>query len=240
MLNVVAKSQSRGALLALAAVGLLLPFVAKGRLKSWAIAGLVIGSLLGVRLFAEEFWQRMSTMESYQEDGSALGRIYAWIDAWELSLRNPIGWGGEAFDKGLRTGSKTTHNMYFECLVAWGFQGTFLWLAFLGKGLLDSKRLITQLHEPGRWPPRREYLEAVAIFTGLVSMLVAAVFLNRMRWELWWVYSAYIVCLKNEAAAIQRSRFPEAGLQYAEFPNAFAPRHRAPAGHRGLHHVELR
>ena len=31
-------------------------------------------------------------------------------------------------------------------------------------------------------------------------MVVASMFLNRMRWELWWVFAGYVVCLKNIVA----------------------------------------
>ncbi|MEX0827785.1 MAG: O-antigen ligase family protein, partial [Haliea sp.] len=132
MLNVVAHAQSRGAFLALAAAGAVLPLVAKGRLRGIAIVVLLLGALASARLFHQQFWDRMGTIETYQEDGSAEGRIAAWKDAWDLSLQNPFGYGGEAFDRGLKRVSKTTHNMYFECLVAWGFQGTLIWLGFIG------------------------------------------------------------------------------------------------------------
>lgn len=31
----------------------------------------------------------------------------------------------------------------------------------------------------------------------MIGMLVAAIFLNRMRWELWYILSAYVVSLRN-------------------------------------------
>ncbi len=197
LLNIVAHGQSRGGFLALLAAGVALPVVSKGRFRLIAIIALGFGALICVRLFHEQFLNRIASIEEYHSDGSAEGRIEAWKDAWDLSIRNPFGYGGEAFDRGLKRQSKSTHNMYFECLVAWGFQGTLLWLAFLGVTFRDCWKLSRRLYWRGQWPQPHEYLEAVALMVGLVSMLVTAVFLNRMRWELWWVYAAYVVCLKN-------------------------------------------
>lgn len=206
LVNTVAHGQSRGAFLALVAAGAALPLVTRGRLRFWAIVGLAFGALLCLRLFHEQFWDRMSTIQTYQQDGSAAGRTEAWQNAWELSLRNPLGWGGEAFDAGLRSASVSTHSMYFECLVAWGFQGTLLWFGYLGTTLWDCRKLARRLYQPNRNRQSREYLECVAMQVALISMFVSAVFVNRMRWELWWVFPAYIVCLKNVCARTASSR----------------------------------
>jgi hypothetical protein len=201
LINAVAHGQSRGAFLALIAAGLVMPFVTRGRLRVWTLVALALGALLCLRLFHEQFWNRMSTIQEYQQDGSATGRTLAWKNAWDLSLRNPLGWGGEAFDSGLRTAPVSTHSMYFECLVAWGFQGTFLWFAYIGTSIWDCRKLAQRLYQPGKWPQSREYLDSVAMQAALISMLISAVFVNRMRWELWWVFPAYVVCLKNICAA---------------------------------------
>lgn len=201
MLNIVAHAQSRGAFLALLAAGLAMPVFAKGRLRTWTIIGLIVGALLSVRLFHEQFWVRMSSIT--QDGQTGAGRTIAWANAWELTLENPFGYGGEAFDRGLARVNKSTHNMYFECLVAWGFQGTALWLAYIGASMWECKKLIAKLSRQRTWPPRREYLDAVAMLTGLIGMLAAAVFINRMRWELWWVFPAYVICLKNSVDVLR-------------------------------------
>ena len=201
MLNVVAHGQSRGAFLALAAAALAMLVFARGRLRWVVIAGFVFGAILCMRLFHEQFIDRISTITDSEQDGSATGRTEAWKDAWQLSLKNPAGYGGEAFDRGMRTQSKSTHNMYFECLVAWGFQGMLLWLGYLGAAIWSCWKLIRKLYRPGRLQQPHEYCQSLAILVGMISMLVAAVFVNRMRWELWWVFPACVVCLKNIVAA---------------------------------------
>ncbi|MFG0335427.1 MAG: O-antigen ligase family protein, partial [Maioricimonas sp. JB049] len=197
MLNIVAHGQSRGAFLALLAAALAMLLFSRGRMRMLTILVLIIGAMLSARLFHEQFWNRMNTIETYEEDGSATGRIDAWKDAWGLSLNFPIGYGGECFDRGVRRQSKSTHNMYFECLVAWGFQGTFLWLGYIGVACWNCWQITRKHYHPRTWRRSRDYLESFALLVGLISMLVAAVFLNRMRWELWWVFPAYVLCIKN-------------------------------------------
>jgi putative inorganic carbon (HCO3(-)) transporter len=73
-------SYSRGALLAISAMSLLMWW--RGRSKF--LGGVVILSIgLTLAAFMPEGWsQRMATIETYQEDSSALGRISAWWVAW--------------------------------------------------------------------------------------------------------------------------------------------------------------
>lgn len=201
MMNVIAHGQSRGAFLGLSAVALALPLLAKGKLRWWSILVLLVGALLALRLFNEQFWQRMSTIQSHEQDSSVTNRFQAWRDAWSLSLKNPLGYGAEAFDRGLpKSVTVSTHNMYLECLVAWGFQGTFLWLSFLAVVMWSAYKISASFARQADSLHEREYVEAVGLLIGLIGMLVAAVFLNRMRWELWRVFPAYVVCLKNVLA----------------------------------------
>lgn len=232
MLNIVAHAQSRGSFLALIAAAMTVPFVTKGRVRTWAIIGLVLGALVGMRLFHESFWNRMSTIETYQQDGSAEGRLTAWMDAWQLSIRNPFGWGGEAFDKGLRSHDLSTHNMYFESLVAWGFHGTFLWLGFIGVMIWNCRRVMKLTYRPGGVPQSREHLIATGLFVGLVSMLVASMFLNRMRWELWWVFGGLVVCLQNLLPSVRNAgSAPTMYLAWVQPPVPAAPAPARPLQH---------
>ena len=58
-------------------------------------------------------------------------------------------------------------------------------------------RVSWRRHVPEQRPPTPESLEVLGILLGLIAMMVAGFFLNRARWELWWVFGAYAVCLKN-------------------------------------------
>ena len=233
ILNIVAHSQSRGAFLALVGAGLSMLFVASGRLRALTLAGLLVGCLFGLRLFHEEFWERMSTIENYEEDRSATGRVEAWTAAWILADRNPFGYGAEAFDSGLPEKTigynvQTTHNMFFEILVAWGWQGVILFFGFIAFTAWDCWKLRGAFRQLAQWPPRPEYLEAAGILAGLVAMLIASIFLNRVRWELWWIFGAYVVCLKNIHAEQLQSQLQHNAVHQTPYQPGFTRAHPHP------------
>ena len=212
MVNVVAHSESRGAFLALLTAGAAMLCLSRGRIRKYTIAGVILGCLLGARLFHEQFWVRQSTITDYEEDGSATGRIYAWKAAWKLAKKNPVGYGGEGFDSGLGEplmplGFHTTHNMFFEVLVAWGVQGVIFMFGFILFTCHDLWRIYRRFWDAHTWPPPREAMIAFGILCGILSMLVASIFLNRYRWELWWIFAAVTVCLKNVVADMSRESY---------------------------------
>jgi len=87
----------------------------------------------------------MATIQTYEQDGSAMGRISAWNFAWNLALHRPIVGGGfETFTPELfRIYAPTPdivqgpHSIYFEVLGEHGFVGLAL---FLGLGFAAYRR----------------------------------------------------------------------------------------------------
>ena len=69
-------SHSRGALLAIGSMALVLWWRGKNKFVG-AIGMIVVGGAL-LSLMPAEWWERMNTIKSYQQDESALGRINAW------------------------------------------------------------------------------------------------------------------------------------------------------------------
>ncbi|CAN5730383.1 putative O-glycosylation ligase, exosortase A system-associated [soil metagenome] len=127
-------SQSRGAFLAISAMTLLLWWRGKNR-----VAGAVLILLPAIALvaFMPESWvERMNTMNTYQEDGSARGRLGAWSNAWNLAFDYPLGVGFDAarqdlFDKYSsmpEVGARAAHSIYFQVLGNHGFIGLGLFL----------------------------------------------------------------------------------------------------------------
>lgn len=127
-------SQSRGALLALGAMG----FVMWWRSDSKAAVG-VLMVVIGVVLigFMPDSWMnRMETIGEYQEDGSAMGRINAWQMAWNLASHNFFGgsfgiYNLETFGRYAPdpTDVHAAHSIYFQILGEHGFIGLFIFLS---------------------------------------------------------------------------------------------------------------
>ncbi len=142
-------SQSRGAFLAMAAIGVF--FWLKSR-KKGLIGVLTLSALPIAWLLMPEKWsERMSTIQNYEQDGSAMGRINAWITAWNVAVdRFPIG-SGFAFDTADvyaryapdPTNVLVAHSIYFQVLGQHGFVGLFLFLAVIAMAWLNF-RLILQ------------------------------------------------------------------------------------------------
>lgn len=126
-------SQSRGALLAITAMAGLLWWRGKNR-----ILGGVLIALIGISLiaFMPESWSdRMSTIDNYEEDRSALGRISAWWNAWGIAKNYPFGVGfnparGELFARFSPYPDyvHAAHSIYFQVLGNHGFIGLFIFL----------------------------------------------------------------------------------------------------------------
>jgi probable O-glycosylation ligase (exosortase A-associated) len=130
-------TQSRGAFLGLAAMGANLVWKSPGR---WKLA--IIGALLVPVLWAfmpSSWHSRMNTIETYDQDESALGRINAWWFAFNLAKDHPVlGGGFNAFTPELfqqyapdPNNLHDAHSIYFEVLGEQGFVGLGLF-ALLG------------------------------------------------------------------------------------------------------------
>ena len=147
-------TQSRGALLALSAMGLVLWVRSDRKMVTGVVVAFVATSLIA---FMPDSWeQRMSTIQNYQEDGSALGRINAWWMTFRLANDQFFGGGYEIYTPQLFAryapypdDLHVAHSIYFSVLGEHGYIGLLLflllwWLAFrtIGKIRKDARKQI--------------------------------------------------------------------------------------------------
>ena len=127
-------SHSRGGLLAIVAMTLLLWWRGKNKFAGGAVLLVVAVSMVA---FMPESWtERMGTIENYDEDRSALGRFSAWWVSWRLAFDYPLGVGfniarPELFAKYSPypdLGTPVAHSIYFQVLGHHGFVGLFIFL----------------------------------------------------------------------------------------------------------------
>jgi probable O-glycosylation ligase (exosortase A-associated) len=134
-------THSRGALLAGSAMALVLWFKSPGKLKT-ALAMLILLPA-AIAFMPEKWFERMSTIRTYQQDTSAMGRINAWEFAVNVANDRPLTGAGfnafkqELFDKYAPDPRDLhdAHSIYFEMLAEQGYVGLVLfltlgWLAF--------------------------------------------------------------------------------------------------------------
>jgi putative inorganic carbon (hco3(-)) transporter len=145
---------SRGALVGVCAMGAV--FWLRSRAKF--PAGILI-SLLAVCVYSfapSQWFERMGTIESYQEDASAEGRIQLWKISLRIAELHPVTGGGFRItfspavtnnmlggtDLPRLTRPRAAHSIYFDALSEHGWIGLALFLMILGYSWFNCAWLI--------------------------------------------------------------------------------------------------
>lgn len=195
-------SQSRGALLAVVAMGAFL-FV-KSRNKG-LIALLLVVAVPAVLMLMPETWvERMSTIETYRQDSSAMGRINAWTMAWNLAVdKFPIGggfatWSAEAYQRYAPnpTPVLVAHSIYFHILGDHGFVGLALFLGIFGFSWQNGSWVIRSVksHKGLEWA--RDL--AAMCQVSLIGYLVGGAFLSLTYFDLPYYLVIALVLLRHQ------------------------------------------
>jgi probable O-glycosylation ligase (exosortase A-associated) len=135
---------SRGALVGVCAMGVV--FWLRSRAK-FATALLIAALAVSIYSVAPEQWfKRMGTIETYQDDGSAMSRIHLWRVSLRIVELHPITGGGfkvtfwptvtnnmlRGTDLERLTKPRAAHSIYFDALSEHGWVGLFLFLMIFG------------------------------------------------------------------------------------------------------------
>jgi putative inorganic carbon (HCO3(-)) transporter len=126
-------TQSRGAFLAIAAMGLVLWFRTKNKVISGIFITLI--AMLLAAVMSTSWDARMQTIENYGTDASAMGRINAWWMAFNLANHHFFGGGFEVITADLFSryapvpaDIHAAHSIYFQVLGEHGYIGLILFL----------------------------------------------------------------------------------------------------------------
>lgn len=206
-------TQSRGAFLAVSATIAFVWWRSKRKLISGAI--ILIAAPMFYFSMPQSWHDRMATISTYQEDGSAMGRINAWGFAYNLARDRPlVGGGFRAFDPDLfltyapvPDDFHDAHSIYFEVLGEHGFVGLAL---FLLLGLLTfrsaGKAVSASRDQPGlHWANELgRMLQAC-----LVAYATGGLFLGLAYWDLYYHLVVLSVLLREHVErALQEARIP--------------------------------
>lgn len=140
-------SYSRGAVIGLAAVSVYLVFKSRHRWKLLPV--LVICGATFLAFLPERWYERLATIQTYEEDGSAMGRINAWYFAYNLAKDRPVlGGGYNTFERNLfrkyapdPEDFHDAHSIYFEALAEHGFVGLGLFISLGWLALRHGNRI---------------------------------------------------------------------------------------------------
>jgi len=140
-------SYSRGSFLALSGMSFFLLLKSSKKVPLILAAAILIPVLAS--FMPSEWFERMNTVKTYEEDASAMGRIHAWRFATNLALDYPLTGGSfGVFNRELYSIYQPdafiivdAHSIYFEVLAEQGFVGLFLFLLLFTVGFFTAGRL---------------------------------------------------------------------------------------------------
>ena len=226
---------SRGALVALVAVGAWLILLSRRKALYLTVA-VLIGALI-VEIAPSTWSDRMSTIQDAEHDSSFMGRVIAWKRASAIALDHPIYGGG--FHAGqdpqlfldykgqqgllgfvetpLGTYAAASHSIFFEVLGDLGFLGLLLFMLLMFYPFwirLQIKRLAKTIGEGANWA--RDCSDMLA--ASMVAFLVGGAALSAAYFELPYIIVMvmqvlYLVLKREQTAAAQAERkLANAGL----------------------------
>ncbi|BAP87959.1 o-antigen polymerase [Burkholderiales bacterium GJ-E10] len=182
-------SQSRGALLAISAMGLLLWWRSPRKLVSGVV---IAGCAVGLFFFMPESWhQRMDTIGTYHSDESAMGRIYTWRAMTNLAEDRVTGGGFAIYRPEIFAQYKhsedtalvrAAHSIYFQVLGEHGFIGLGIFLLFW----MVVWGTAARLRRRARGDPRTRWAADLAALSqaALIGYWVGGAFLSLAYFDL--------------------------------------------------------
>ncbi len=212
-------SYSRGAFVTMAALGIVWWWKSKRRVTVGVIA--VVAVIAVMPLIPAKWYDRMNTIENYEQDGSAQGRLQMWTFAINVAKDRPITGGGfgvfrgrekiyEKYSPGVRR--RNVHSVYFEVLGSHGFVGMIIFLA-LG---LTTMRACTWIQKNTKDRPEliNQHRFASMLKLSLISFGVGGLFLNLSTFDLMYLLLATAALCRG----IVTEKLGEAGVERRAAP----------------------
>jgi len=194
-------SHSRGALVALGA--LIFGFLITGRRRLLLATFMGLAVVLGIGFMPQKWADRMETIQTFEEDPSAQGRLKAWRYAVDLASERPIVGGGfGAFTGNIKStdpnAAVNAHSIFFEVLGEHGYVGLLLFLGIGLFGFLSALRIgRTARNLPGmHWAADLARMVQVS----LIVYAVAGSFLNMAFFDLYYHVLAMLVIANHLVA----------------------------------------
>jgi probable O-glycosylation ligase (exosortase A-associated) len=214
---------SRGGLIGLAAVGLYGLF--KSKHKFLMLLALGLGLTFVINFAPENWFNRMSTIQEADKDGSFMGRVVAWKISTLLALDHPILGGGITAIQNdamwshyaARIGQLSfiptpqpddkphaAHSIYFQLLADVGFVGLGIFLLILFRAWRSCSKLIKQT----AGIPELEWINNLsrAFQVSLVAYAVAGAALNMAYFEMYYVLIVLVAIQESLVRQYQQSQ----------------------------------
>ena len=180
-------SQSRGAFLAVSAMGLVLWFRSERKLLTGIFVG--VAAIAAIAIMSSSWEQRMGTIQNYEQDQSAMGRIEAWKMTTNLANHNLLGGGFDIYRPEIYAKyapealqQQGAHSIYFSVLGEHGYVGLLLFLMIW----VMAFRTAGQIRRDAKKREETAWLHSLASMcqVSLVGYLVGGAFLALSYFDL--------------------------------------------------------
>ena len=208
-------SQSRGGMLAMVAMGVFLWL--KSRHKLITAVYMAAAVAIVVSVMPQAWYDRMSTIKSYQEDESALGRINAWHTAFNVAKDRITGGGFDMFQP--PTFSQyapepgrvnDVHSIYFEVMGEQGFVGFVIFILLAVFTWIRARQIIRTCKRD----PERKWAADLAAMTqvSLVGYGAGGAFLGLAYFDLTYHLMIVVVLAAKFSGVLDSKAVPVAGV----------------------------
>lgn len=193
-------SYSRGAFLAVLAMGALLWL--RGRHKVLVAIAATLFVTVAIPLMPDQWTARMHTIQTYEEDLSAMTRLWAWETSYNIAKdRFPVA-GGFEYQSPATSARYSpspehvyvSHSIYFQVLGSLGFIGLGLYLLFWG--LVWQQCSWLRMHARDKPEHQWAYRLGSIVQVSLIAYLVGGTFLDIAFWDLPYYLFAAVVGAK--------------------------------------------
>jgi putative inorganic carbon (HCO3(-)) transporter len=183
---------SRGALVAL--VVLAIAMIMQARVRVVLLVCCLCVGLLSFQLMPPEWRARMETINDYQSDMSAQGRIMSWRAAIGVANTHFLGGGFDFYRnpefyyafvdpevQAVFPSPKAAHSIYFQVLGEHGYIGLTIFAGIMACGLIAGRRSIGRRSTQ---PPSQSDAIVASATLGLIAFLAGGAFLNLAYYDL--------------------------------------------------------
>jgi probable O-glycosylation ligase (exosortase A-associated) len=193
-------SYSRGALLGGACMGLFLWMKSKSKAKTGFFILILAPALL--LAMPPEWMGRMNTIDNYQEDASAMGRINSWGFAINVANHLPLGGGFATFTPQIFQIYApdprifyVAHSIYFQVLGEHGYIGLFLYLLMFFLAWRSGRRIVKQCGKNPdlAWAATMARMCQVSI----IGYMTSGAFLAMAYYDLPYYILALLICIEK-------------------------------------------
>jgi len=210
---------SRGAFLGLLVVFVLLFFHFRTRMKVLTVVAALVALPFAISLIPEQYIDRVQTIQTYEQDGSANARLTAWKAAWLVTKAHPLTGGGfqviddvptvQAYLPEFTSSAVGVHSVYFEVLAENGFITFAIYLALLFGTMLSARWLMSGKKGPGKDPQFVQY--GAMFYVSLWAFAVTGMFLEFASFDLYYQIIAAVVVSRvlAEKESLATSALPE-------------------------------